>query len=139
MGAKQTRVRGRMVGSGLAHDDGRSRSDSTATDPGVIHQYECDCGHVTAVRFSVDADVPALWDCDKCGLGAQHPTVPLPEDTSKKRETYEDLHGPAWPDSWVTEFHHREIHKRRSISELETLLEWSRQRCPFVEKSNPAA
>src|SRR4051812_38629494 len=32
------------------------------------HSYHCPAGHVTTLRFAVDADeVPDLWDCPKCG------------------------------------------------------------------------
>jgi len=49
-------------------------SHSYETDQGVApaqnvrRAYHCPIGHVTTLRFSVEADeIPATWDCPKCG------------------------------------------------------------------------
>jgi RNA polymerase-binding protein len=54
-------------------------SHSYETDQGVPpaqtvrRGYHCPVGHVTTLRFSVEADeIPATWDCPKCGRLAHH-------------------------------------------------------------------
>ena len=39
----------------------------------VRRGYHCPVGHVTTLRFSVEAvEIPATWDCPKCGRVAHH-------------------------------------------------------------------
>jgi RNA polymerase-binding protein len=54
-------------------------SHSYETDHGVApaqnvrRGYHCPAGHVTTLRFSVEAvDIPETWDCPKCGRLAHH-------------------------------------------------------------------
>ena len=32
-----------------------------------VVQYDCPHGHTTSMPFSIEADVPALWECRTCG------------------------------------------------------------------------
>ncbi|MDR0950033.1 MAG: RNA polymerase-binding protein RbpA [Candidatus Ancillula sp.] len=71
--------------------------------------YDCPNGHQTKVFFSVDADVPADWECDECGEnailhgsdGVGHKDV---EEKTPLEESY------------------RKLFKRRKPAELEKML-----------------
>jgi hypothetical protein len=68
--------------------------------------YVCPQGHRTELPFSVDADVPPVWEC-RCGAEAKLLDGPEPErKTAKPARTHWDM-----------------LLERRSIPELEELLE----------------
>ena len=68
--------------------------------------YICPNGHTVVVPFSVEADVPALWEC-RCGAEAllRDAARPDPKPTRPQR-THWDM-----------------LLERRTIAELEILLE----------------
>ncbi len=67
--------------------------------------YDCPNGHVITMPFSVEADVPAIWDCH-CGTVAliRHGEMPEPK-VEKHVRTHWDM-----------------LLERRSIPELEVIL-----------------
>lgn len=68
--------------------------------------YTCDNGHVTELPFSVEAEIPATWEC-RCGLNAKLNDGPEPEiKPTKAPRTHWDM-----------------LLERRTIPELEELLE----------------
>ena len=68
--------------------------------------YHCANGHTVTVPLSVEADVPALWEC-RCGLQALRENTALPEaKPSKPARTHWDM-----------------LMERRTTAELEVLLE----------------
>ena len=68
--------------------------------------YICPHGHTITVPLSVEADVPALWEC-RCGAQALRETTGLPEaKPSKPARTHWDM-----------------LMERRTSAELEVLLE----------------
>lgn len=68
--------------------------------------YTCPAGHTTELPFSVEAEVPSLWEC-RCGSDAKLDNGPEPEaKTTKHVRTHWDM-----------------LLERRSIPELEELLE----------------
>lgn len=69
--------------------------------------YDCPGGHSFTMPFSVEADVPARWECRVCGALAIGRDVPLAEEKAiKPSRTHWDM-----------------LLERRSIPELEELLE----------------
>ncbi|NHN54790.1 RNA polymerase-binding protein RbpA [Calidifontibacter sp. DB0510] len=69
-------------------------------------RYECANGHMIELPFSVEAEVPALWEC-RCGAEAKLIDGPEPERKAvKPQRTHWDM-----------------LLERRSIPELEELLE----------------
>jgi hypothetical protein len=75
--------------------------------PRLKARYNCPDGHTFELPFSVDAEVPPVWEC-KCGKEAllQDATKPEPKKPVKPPRTHWDM-----------------LLERRSIPELETLLE----------------
>jgi hypothetical protein len=72
----------------------------------TIAEYHCPNGHVTSLPFSVEADVPALWEC-KCGAEALLVNSERPEaKPGKPPRTHWDM-----------------LLERRSIADLEILLD----------------
>lgn len=70
-----------------------------------IVEYVCSSGHVTSLPFSVEAEVPTLWEC-RCGLEGLRRDAEPPEATVAKHvRTHWDM-----------------LLERRSIAELEELL-----------------
>ena len=68
--------------------------------------YICPHGHTITVPLSVEADVPALWEC-RCGAQALRENTELPEaKPSKPARTHWDM-----------------LMERRTTAELEVLLE----------------
>lgn len=85
---------------------------SLETDEGIAFSerqlvvYKCSEGHSVELPFSVEADVPALWEC-RCGREALLVDGPEPErKPTKPQRTHWDM-----------------LLERRSIPELEELLE----------------
>jgi hypothetical protein len=71
-----------------------------------IVRYACPQGHISELPFSVEADVPSLWEC-RCGEEAKLIDGPEPERKPTKHvRTHWDM-----------------LLERRSIPELEELLE----------------
>jgi hypothetical protein len=68
--------------------------------------YDCPNGHVVTMPFSVEAEVPAIWDCH-CGTVAllRHGKMPEPGNVKVQR-THWDM-----------------LLERRTIGELEELLD----------------
>ena len=75
--------------------------------PRVRAHYTCPDGHSFEMPFSVDADVPPVWEC-RCGREALllDATKPEPKKPVKPPRTHWDM-----------------LLERRSIAELEVLLE----------------
>lgn len=89
--------------------------DGVAFSERQLVRYSCENGHVSELPFSVEADVPALWEC-RCGLEARLVDGPEPERKRvKPQRTHWDM-----------------LLERRSLAELEELLEerlaWLRER-----------
>lgn len=85
---------------------------SLETDEGVtlserrLTRYACSEGHTTELPFSVEADIPSLWEC-RCGREAKLVDGPEPErKATKPQRTHWDM-----------------LLERRSVPELEELLE----------------
>jgi hypothetical protein len=69
--------------------------------------YSCTLGHRFEVTFSTEAEVPALWDCPRCGAEALRQAGERPEEKPlKPARTHWDM-----------------LLERRSIEELEALLD----------------
>lgn len=58
-------IRGTRVGAGPMGESARGRAV-----PRQRVLYYCTHGHESAPSFAVDAVVPDLWDCARCGLPA---------------------------------------------------------------------
>lgn len=91
----------------------RLGATSYETDAGIepaarlLVDYDCPLGHTFTVPFSVEAEVPARWDCRVCGEVAIGRDVPLPEEKiGKPQRTHWDM-----------------LLERRTIPQLEELLE----------------
>ncbi|MGI8946405.1 MAG: RNA polymerase-binding protein RbpA [Ornithinimicrobium sp.] len=81
-------------------DEGVTFSERTIT------RYTCPEGHVSELPFSVEADVPSVWEC-RCGLEAKLNDGPEQESKATKHQrTHWDM-----------------LLERRSVPELEELLE----------------
>jgi len=69
--------------------------------------YDCQQGHSFTMPFSVEADVPARWECRQCGNVALARDIALPEEKAgKPQRTHWDM-----------------LLERRTIPQLEELLE----------------
>lgn len=74
--------------------------------PRQVAVYDCPNGHTVTMPFSVEADVPATWEC-RCGAAALLRDGALPETKPAKHvRTHWDM-----------------LLERRSIDDLEILLE----------------
>ena len=72
----------------------------------IISEYHCAHGHVTRIPFSVEAEVPALWEC-RCGSMALRENHERPDEKPiKPARTHWDM-----------------LMERRTTAELEELLE----------------
>jgi hypothetical protein len=68
--------------------------------------YQCPRGHAFEITMSVEAEVPATWECPRCGADALSVSGIQPEaKTEKPVRTHWDM-----------------LLERRSISELEDIL-----------------
>lgn len=82
-------------------------------------RYHCPQGHVIELPFSVEAELPALWEC-RCGGEAKLENGPEPErKPTKPVRTHWDM-----------------LLERRSIPELEDLLE---ERLQFLRERRGVA
>ncbi|MGA7687804.1 MAG: RNA polymerase-binding protein RbpA [Jiangellales bacterium] len=69
-------------------------------------EYDCPNGHDISVVFATEADIPALWECPKCGAESLLVDGQEPDRKSTKAaRTHWDM-----------------LLERRSIDELEALL-----------------
>lgn len=114
-----TTIIGHPVAAGTVH---------TAHDPGhataerrIVH-YDCPRGHDVPLLFAIGAEAPREWPCPTCQEPATLHGAPAPDDPGDDALTAEQLHSPAFPGSWATRFHLRELHKRRTNDELEATL-----------------
>ncbi|MFP5335505.1 MAG: RNA polymerase-binding protein RbpA [Actinomycetes bacterium] len=74
--------------------------------PRRIAEYDCPNGHVITIPFSVEAEVPALWEC-RCGAEALLRDGERPEaKPGRPARTHWDM-----------------LLERRTIAELEVLLD----------------
>ena len=94
-------LRGTRLGSASLESD-----HAVELAPRQSAEYVCPNGHTIVVPFSVEADVPALWEC-RCGTEAllRDASRPEPKATRPAR-THWDM-----------------LLERRTIAELEVLLE----------------
>jgi hypothetical protein len=68
--------------------------------------YECARGHTFEITMSVEADVPATWECPRCGAeGVSIDGIEREEKAEKPVRTHWDM-----------------LLERRSLSELEDIL-----------------
>ncbi len=68
--------------------------------------YDCTSGHRFAMPFSLEADVPDVWECSICGAEALRVDATRPEPrTGRPPRTHWDM-----------------LLERRSVSDLEVLL-----------------
>ncbi len=75
--------------------------------PRSATSFLCPSGHLTEVPFSVEADIPALWECRTCGSTALRVDTEEPEPaTKRKQRTPWDM-----------------LVERRTVGDLEELLE----------------
>ena len=96
-----------LRGTRLGADELRERRrESSRRRSAVV--YDCPQGHSFTMPFSVEADVPARWECRICGQRSHRAaTVPAPGgEASQAPRTHWDM-----------------LLERRSIPELEELLE----------------
>ncbi len=91
----------------------RLGAQSYETDDGVemaprqAVTYDCPDGHHFAVPFSLEADVPSVWECRVCGADALRRDGDRPEPKrGRPPRTHWDM-----------------LLERRSIAELEELLQ----------------
>ncbi|GAA1629931.1 MULTISPECIES: RNA polymerase-binding protein RbpA [Georgenia] len=95
-------LRGMKIGANSMESD-----EGVEFAPRIKAQYNCPDGHTFELPFSVDAEVPPVWEC-KCGKEALllDATKPEPKKPVKPPRTHWDM-----------------LLERRSIPELEALLE----------------
>ncbi len=68
--------------------------------------YDCALGHRFEMTFAVEAEVPALWDCPRCGAQALRVATDRPDDKpARPPRTHWDM-----------------LLERRSVDDLEVLL-----------------
>lgn len=69
-------------------------------------EYSCSQGHTFEITMSVEADIPAVWECPRCGAEALSTQGVKPEEKAgKPARTHWDM-----------------LLERRSVSELEDIL-----------------
>lgn len=69
--------------------------------------FDCEKGHHFEVTFAMEAELPAEWECPRCGAHALRSDGTRPEEKEQKHQrTHWDM-----------------LRERRSIKELEVLLE----------------
>lgn len=93
-----------LRGSGLGSFSLQSEVGVVAAERQVV-EYVCPNGHVTRLTFSVEAEVPALWEC-RCGEEGLARDAEQPEAApAKPARTHWDM-----------------LMERRTVAELEELL-----------------
>jgi len=97
----EARLRGTRLGATSYENDAHAQFA-----PRQWTTYDCEQGHVTTLPFSLEADIPAIWQCH-CGAEALLRDGERPEPkTVKPARTHWDM-----------------LLERRSIPELEELLD----------------
>ena len=82
-------IRGSRVGAGPLGEEERGESA-----PREIFSYYCAKGHVTRPSFATgdDCEIPAEWDCPRCGLPGgldpENPPEPLRNEPYKTHLAY---------------------------------------------------
>ena len=69
-------IRGSRVGAGRMGESDRGESA-----PRQRFEFYCANGHVTTLAFAMDAEVPDLWDCPRCGSPAGQDSAARPPAT----------------------------------------------------------
>lgn len=76
----------------------------------VKHSYQCAAGHISELKFFIDAEVPQTWECKTCGKEAvllvNGQTVDLSHIEEKTPRSHWEM-----------------LLERRSIEELQELLD----------------
>ncbi len=100
--SERSSLRGSRLG-GLSYED--ERNVELAARQQV--DFDCPAGHRSTVTFAEEADVPSLWECQKCGLEALRVAADRPQGKpGKPPRTHWDM-----------------LLERRSVADLEELLE----------------
>ena len=77
-------IRGTRVGSGPMGESERGESA-----PRHRISYWCANGHESRPSFALDAELPELWDCPRCGLPAgMNQTAPPPPPSIEPYKTH---------------------------------------------------
>lgn len=86
----------------------QSLENDTGVQPAARQDvtYNCPNGHAVVVPFSVEAEVPALWECRCGGMALRENTEAPEEKPGKQARTHWDM-----------------LMERRTTAELEELLE----------------
>ena len=80
--------------------------DHVELAPRQVTHYDCPQGHTTSMPFSVEAEIPAVWECRTCGAEAIIRDGVKPEQKPGKHvRTHWDM-----------------LLERRTIEDLEVLL-----------------
>jgi len=95
-------IRGSRVGAGPI---GEAERGDTA--PSRLISFYCANGHATTPSFAVDAVVPDVWDCSRCGL-------PASQDAANP---------PARPKNEPYKTHLAYVKERRSDAEAAQILD----------------
>lgn len=107
-------IRGSRVGAGPM---GEAERGDAAPRQRIV--YFCSNGHETAPMFAVDAQVPATWDCPRCGLPANR----------------DSENPPARPKAEPYKTHLAYVKERRSDAEAKEILDEALQSLRAKRKS----
>jgi hypothetical protein len=100
--AERSTLRGSRLGA-VSYEDERG----VALAERQTVAYDCPNGHEISMVFATEAEIPALWECPKCGAESLLVDGQEPDrKASKPARTHWDM-----------------LLERRSVDELETLLE----------------
>lgn len=100
--AERSTLRGSRLGATSYEDE---RGVEFAERQSV--SYDCSRGHRFEMTFAVEAEVPSLWDCPRCGAEALRVSTDRPEEKAGKHvRTHWDM-----------------LLERRSVDELQDLLD----------------
>jgi hypothetical protein len=95
-------LRGTRLGATSYEND-----DHVELAPRQVVHYDCPNGHTTSMPFSIEAEVPALWECSTCGAEALNRDGERPEAKAvKPARTHWDM-----------------LLERRTLEDLEVLLQ----------------
>lgn len=95
-------LRGMSIGAKSMESD-----ENIEYAPRINVRYDCPNGHEISLTFSVEAEVPAVWECNICGDEALRRNFeqPVPDKPVKLPRTHWDM-----------------LRERRSLEDLEVLL-----------------
>jgi ribosomal protein L37AE/L43A len=100
--AERSTLRGSRLGA-VSYEDERG---VVLAERQTVH-YDCPHGHDISVVFATEAEIPAIWECPKCGAEALLVDGSQPDRKSvKPARTHWDM-----------------LLERRSVAELEQLLD----------------